>query len=131
MPRTPAELLAAEKSALLPLPLHIPEVYVLHRRRVGVEGYLHLHTNRYPVADAHIGRWLDMHETTTEVRIFDGHKLVVHYDKRQCIRFTPPCSEQLAAQALKLSSWRDRDPCRAARHECGGRTASAGGLRSC
>lgn len=83
LPRTPVELLAAEKSALLPLPIHIPEVYVLHRRRVGVEGYLYLHTNRYPVADEQIGRWLDMHETTTEVRIFDGHKLVVHYDKRQ------------------------------------------------
>ncbi len=81
LPRTPIELLAAEKSALRPLPIHIPEVYVLHQRRVGVEGYIGLHTNRYPVEDRHIGHYLDVHESLDRVRVFDGHKLIAEYEK--------------------------------------------------
>ncbi len=82
LPRTPAELFAVEKPLLSPLPLHVPEVYEVHPRRVGVEGYVHLHTNRYPVPDVLIGRHLQVHETARKVRVFDGHKLVVEYDKR-------------------------------------------------
>jgi hypothetical protein len=81
LPRPPIELLAAERSALRPLPLHVPEVYELHRRRVGVEGYISLHTNRYPVPDVLIGRHLDVHETVDQVRILDGHKLIARYAK--------------------------------------------------
>lgn len=80
---TPNELLAAERSALAALPIHIPEIYQPHRRRVGVEGYISLHTNRYPVPDMLLGREVDVHETINRVRIFDGHKLVVEYDKRE------------------------------------------------
>jgi ParB/RepB/Spo0J family partition protein len=81
LPRTPAELLAAERGALQPLPIHVPEVYEPHRRRVGVEGYISIHTNRYPVADLLIGRHLDVHETVSCVRILDGHRLIAQYDK--------------------------------------------------
>jgi transposase len=81
LPRTPAELLVAERGALHPLPLHVPEVYEPHRRRVGVEGYISLHTNRYPLADTLMGRELDVHETVDRVRILDGHKLIAEYDK--------------------------------------------------
>jgi hypothetical protein len=48
---------------------------------VGVEGYISLHTNRYPLADTLMGRELDVHETVDRVRILDGHKLVAEYDK--------------------------------------------------
>jgi hypothetical protein len=81
LPRPPIELLAAERSALRPLPLHVPEIYEPHRRRVGVEGYISLHTNRYPVPDQLIGSHLDVHETLDEVRLFDGHKLIALYSK--------------------------------------------------
>lgn len=81
LPRTPAELLAAERGALQPLPIHIPEVYEPHRRRVGVDGYITIHTNRYPVQDVLIGRHLDVHETVDRVRILDGHRLIAQYDK--------------------------------------------------
>jgi hypothetical protein len=81
LPRTPAELLAAERSALRPLPLHVPEVYEPHRRRVGVEGYITLHTNRYPLQETLIARHLDVHETVDRLRILDGHKLIAEYDK--------------------------------------------------
>ena len=81
LPRPPSELLVAERSALVPLPVHIPEIYEVHSRRVGVEGYVQLHKNLYPVPDVLIGRALQVHETLQQVRIFDGHKLVVHYAK--------------------------------------------------
>lgn len=81
LPRPAIELLAAERSALRPLPLHVPEIYEPHRRRVGVEGYISLHTNRYPVPDVLIGRHLDVHETVDQVRILDGHKLIAQYTK--------------------------------------------------
>src|SRR5690606_16561171 len=83
LPNTPAELFTAEKPALSPLPLHVPEVYEVHQRRVGVEGYVQLHTNRYPVSDTLINRHVQVHETARKVRIFDGHKLVVEHDKRE------------------------------------------------
>lgn len=81
LPRTPAELLAAEHSALRPLPIHIPEVYEPHQRRVGTEGYVTHHSNRYPVPDVLIGRYLDVHETVERIRILDGHRLIAQYDK--------------------------------------------------
>jgi hypothetical protein len=83
LPSTPAELFAAEKPALCPLPLHVPEVYEVHQRRAGVEGYVTLHTNRYPVPETLIGRHVQLHETATKVRVFDGHKLIIEHDKRE------------------------------------------------
>lgn len=82
LPLTPAEMFVAEKPLLMPLPVHVPEVYDVYPRRVGVEGYVHLHTNRYPVPDVLIGRHLQVHETSGKVRVFDGHKMLVEYDKR-------------------------------------------------
>jgi len=118
LPRTPAELLAAERGALQPLPLHVPEIYEPHRRRVGVDGYLTLHTNRYPVADMLIGRELDMHETVDRVHIFDGHRLIAQYAKAEYgkyqrlpvpegmrrrglhVRARPPSHEELVLRAV-------------------------------
>lgn len=76
------ELLAVERPALRPLPLHIPEVYDLHRRQVDVEGFINLHTNRYSVESRLIGRALDIRETKERVRVFDGHRLVVDHERR-------------------------------------------------
>jgi transposase len=87
LPRTAAELLAAERSALRPLPLHVPEVYEPHRRRVGVDGYVTLHTNRYPVEERLVGRELDVHESVDHVRLFDGHKLIAEYGKAEYGRY--------------------------------------------
>jgi hypothetical protein len=68
---------------LKPLPLHIPEVYELHRRRVDVEGYVCLHTNRYSVPTALIGRELEVRETHQLIRIFDGHRLIIEHPSRE------------------------------------------------
>jgi hypothetical protein len=61
----------------------VPEVYALHRRSVDVEGYVHLHTNRYSVPAALIDREVDVHETKDRVRIFDRHKLVCEHAREE------------------------------------------------
>jgi len=81
LPMTPAELLVAERPHLRPLPLHVPEVYDLYSRRVDVDGYINLHTNRYSVLPTLVGRRLDVHETLTHVRLYDGRTLVGAHDK--------------------------------------------------
>ena len=78
---TPLELYAAEQPCMKPLPLHIPEVYDIHSRRVDVEGFVNLHTNRYSVPARLIGRRVEVHETLERLRIFDGHDLVAEHDR--------------------------------------------------
>lgn len=79
--RIPYELYLAEKPSLQRLPLHIPEVYDLHSRRVDVEGFITLHTNRYSVPDRCLGRRLEVRETLTRLRLFDGHELVAEHER--------------------------------------------------
>jgi len=78
---TPLELFAAEQTSLRPLPIYIPEVYDIHSRRVDVEGYVSLHTNRYSVPAKLIGRRLEIRETLRALRIFDGHELVAEHTR--------------------------------------------------
>ena len=73
---SPREAFVTERALLRPLPSYIPPVYDLHTRRVSVEGYVNLHTNRYSVPTEWIGRRLEVRETKDQVRIFDGHRLV-------------------------------------------------------
>lgn len=92
-PIVPIELFQIERPLLTPLPLHVPEVYNLHRRRVDVEGYVNLHTNRYSVPVDLIGRSLEVRETIEQVRFFDGHRLVAEHPRlepRQHERSTLP-----------------------------------------
>lgn len=83
LPRTPVEMLATERPSMKALPVFVPEVYESHRRRVSVEGFAGLYRNRYSVPDALIGREVEVRETMTRVRIFDGHKLVAEHDKAE------------------------------------------------
>lgn len=77
----PTELLVVERPVMRPLPLFIPEVYAVHSRRVDVEGFVTLHTNRYSAPAKLIGRQVEVRETIDRVRIFDGHRLVAEHDK--------------------------------------------------
>jgi hypothetical protein len=79
----PIELFATERNSLKPLPLHIPEVYLLWKRTVDDEGYVHLHTNRYSVPESLIDHEVSVHETRDRVRIFDGHKLVCEHVREE------------------------------------------------
>jgi transposase len=78
---SPIELFATEQPALEPLPLHVPEIYEPHVRRVDDEGYVNLHTNQYSVPTVP-GRQLTLHETRSRVRVFDGKKLVHDHEKK-------------------------------------------------
>jgi hypothetical protein len=75
----PRELFVLERLQLQPLPAWIPEVYRLHQRMVDIEGYVALHTNRYSVPLAWIGRRVEVRETRNKIEIqLDARSLVVH-----------------------------------------------------
>jgi hypothetical protein len=75
----PRELFALEQQHLRPLPAWIPEVYRLHQRVVDVEGYVALHSNRYSVPVAWLGRRVEVRETKDKVEIqLDARNLVTH-----------------------------------------------------
>jgi len=78
----PVELFVAELPALKALPTYTPEVYDLHSRRIDIEGFVNLHTNRYSVDAKHIGHRIEVRETVDQVRIFDGHRLLEEHGKQ-------------------------------------------------
>jgi transposase len=75
----PRELFALEQMHLQPLPVWIPEVYRLQQRMVDVEGYVALHTNRYSVPVAWVGRRVEIRETKDKIEIqLDARNIVTH-----------------------------------------------------
>ncbi len=75
----PRELFVLERLQLQALPAWIPEVYRLHQRMVDIEGYVALHTNRYSVPLAWIGRRVEVRETRNKIEIqLDARSLVTH-----------------------------------------------------
>jgi transposase len=81
LPGLPCELWLAEKPALRPLPLYVPEVYDVHSRRVDSEGYCNLDRNRYSVPEALIGRQLVLRESLRAIAIYDGHRLICEHPR--------------------------------------------------
>jgi hypothetical protein len=83
----PRELFAIERLHLKALPAWVPEPYRLHQRLVDVEGYVSVHTNRYSVPAAWIGRRVEARETRDKVEIqLDARSLVVHRRVIDCER---------------------------------------------
>jgi transposase len=78
----PAELFAAERPHLKPLPIFIPEPYALHHRTVDLQGYVHLHTNRYSAPELLIGRSVEVRETKTTVRILHAHRVLCTHTRQ-------------------------------------------------
>ncbi len=76
----PTSLFAAELPHLRPLPVWVPEVVRVEQRRVDVERYVTLHTNRYSCPPALIDQHVEVHETIRQVRVFYRHKLVAEHD---------------------------------------------------
>jgi len=108
----PIMLFATEQTALRPLPSYIPPVYLLHRRTVDVEGYIHLHTNLYSVPTELIDREVSVHETKDQVRIFDGHRLVCEHARQEDglrRRFTLPGHEK-KRRSQEAGSSRPKSP---------------------
>jgi transposase len=75
----PRELYAVERLHLKPLPAWVPEVYRPHQRIVDTEGYVALHSNRYSVPAAFIGRRVEVRETREKIEIeLDARRIVTH-----------------------------------------------------
>ena len=75
------ELLAKERPALEPLPLWLPEIYVLQHRIVDLEGYVHADGHIYSVPYQLIGRQVEVRETKDKLRVFDGPRLVAEHER--------------------------------------------------
>lgn len=75
------ELFAAEKPRLKPLPIWVPEVYVLHHRVVDAEGYVNVRNNRYTVPYQLIGRQVEVRETKKHIEVFDGPRVVATWKR--------------------------------------------------
>jgi hypothetical protein len=73
---SPRELLALERTRLHPLPLFVPDVYLLHQRIVDVEGYVRVEAHRYSVPYQLIGRRLEVRETKDRLDMYDGPRVV-------------------------------------------------------
>jgi len=79
---SPVELFAAEKPALQPLPLYVPEVYRLWPRGVDAYSCFPLHGFKYPVPAAYIGKELQVRETKDRVIALDGRQEVASHEKK-------------------------------------------------
>src|SRR5437588_2505613 len=102
----PRELFALEQRHLKPLPVWIPEVYRLHQRTVDVEGYVALHSNRYSVPVAWIGRRVEIRETKDKIEIqLDARNIVTHerVPDEQYQRITLGAHRPPRGQGLKRS----------------------------
>jgi transposase len=75
------ELFAADRAALNPLPLHVPEVYRIHQRIVDSEGFVCLHRNRYSVPWKLIGRPMEVRETKDRIVVYDGPRIVASHPR--------------------------------------------------
>jgi transposase len=75
---SPIELYASERAQLRPLPVWVPEPYLLHQRIVDVHGYVCVDTNRYSVPNDWIGRRVQARESAAEIDITLGHDSVLH-----------------------------------------------------
>ncbi len=73
------ELFAAERPSLKPLPIWVPEVYVLHQRIVDIEGYITVQNNRYSVPYQLIGRRMEVRELGERIEVYDGPRLVASH----------------------------------------------------
>jgi len=93
----PRELFALERLHLKPLPAWIPEVYRLHQRIVDVEGYVSVHSIRYSVPVAWIGRGVEVRETRDKIEIeLDARHIVTH------TRVLTPVPQRITLAAHKL-----------------------------
>jgi hypothetical protein len=76
---SPRELFLSEQPQLKRLPIHVPEVYLLHHRIVDVEGYVTVARHRYSVPPELIGRQLEVRETRDRIEVFRGPRRVAEH----------------------------------------------------
>jgi len=75
------DLFATELASLKPLPIWIPEAYMLYQRIVDIEGYVTVRTNRYSCPWRLIGRRLEVRELEGRIDIYDGAREVARHTR--------------------------------------------------
>ena len=80
---SPLELFEREKTRLRPLPLWVPEPYLLHHRIVDTRGYVTVETHRYSVPADWIGRQVEARESKDRIDISCGHQSPVSHPRFQ------------------------------------------------
>ncbi len=68
-------------AASAPLPLHVPDVFLVHRRQVCERGLVHLETNRYSAPWKTLHRWLDVREYTDKVVLHNGPEILATHPR--------------------------------------------------
>jgi len=74
----PIELYNVERAHLRPLPIWVPEPYLLHQRIVDVHAYVTIDTNRYSVPEDWIGKGVQAREGSSEIIITRGRESLTH-----------------------------------------------------
>jgi len=108
---SPRELFVTERVHMKPLPVHVPEVYLLHQRIVDSEGYVNVQRNRYSVPWQLIGRQMEVRETKDRIEVFDGPRCVALHkrlleplDERVTVpEHRPPRKEAIFARCAVLA----------------------------
>lgn len=120
----PRDLFATERPHMKPLPDWVPDVYKLHHRIVGVDGYVTLNTNLYSVPlNIPVGRRVEVRETKDHVDIYMGPRRVAQHERvldptgrrvtlpehrvarKRRRPETPPEEKELLALAPELASY--------------------------
>jgi len=75
----PRDLWVMEREHLKPLPIWVPDVYLLHHRTVDIRRYVNIDSNRYSVPSGWIGRRVEIRETKDQIIIsLDDRNSVTH-----------------------------------------------------
>jgi transposase len=74
----PIELYNVERVQLKPLPVWVPEPYLLHQRIVDVHAYVTVDTNRYSVPEDWVGKRVQGREGKSEIVITCGRECLTH-----------------------------------------------------
>ncbi len=78
---SPEAAYVLEKTALLPMPAHLPPVYQAFTRIVDVEGYVHLDTNRYSVPERLVGKAVEVYKYPVDVKVLFRHREVAEHPR--------------------------------------------------
>jgi transposase len=78
---SPRAAFEQERPALQPLPAHCPPVCTIVHRVVDTEGYVHLDTNRYSVAERLLGKQVDLYKYFDEVVVYFAGKVVARHPR--------------------------------------------------
>lgn len=107
---SPLGLFAAEQSALLSLPLHVPEVVDVLQRTVDTAAEVRVETNRYSVPDRLIGQRVEVLASLARVRVIHRHEVVADHLRAETganVRVRDPAHRTVRRRAQRREPTRE------------------------